>query len=259
MAFTLITGASSGIGEVFARRLAAKKHDLVLAARSENKLHELSDELMLAHKVTAHYVALDLSKPGADAELFAETERHGFEVSWLINNAGFGSLGDFAELPLERELEMIDLNIRALVALTHRYLPKMRERKNGVIINVSSTASFQPIPYMAAYAASKAFVTSFSEALAEENRAFGITVQSLCPGATDTNFFNAAHIKDPVAVKGVQTPEQVVEASLRGVEKNRTRVISGLVNKLTAYGATITPNRIVTNSIGNILRNRIKT
>src|SRR5215203_1491276 len=174
MKFTLITGASGGIGEAFARKLAAEKHNLVLVARTEDKLHQLCDELMLKHGITAHYVALDLTGFEADKKLFEETERHGFEVDWLVNNAGFGSMGDFAELDLERELEMVSLNIMALVALTHRYLEKMRQRKSGVIINVSSTASFQAIPFMATYAATKAFVTSFSEAVAEENRPFNI-------------------------------------------------------------------------------------
>src|SRR5215203_2183590 len=153
MKFTLITGASSGIGEAFARALAEEGHNLVLVARSENKLHELCDELMLEHKITAHYIAIDLIEFEADQRLFDETEKHGLEIDWLINNAGFGSMGDFAALDLERELEIIDLNISALVALTHRYLQKMRERKSGTIINVSSAAGFQPIPFMATYAA----------------------------------------------------------------------------------------------------------
>ncbi|MDQ2747508.1 MAG: SDR family oxidoreductase, partial [Acidobacteriota bacterium] len=187
MKATLITGASGGIGEAFARRLAAEKHNLVLVARSENKLHALCDELMMRHQITAHYVALDLTDPQADQKLFDETEKAAFEIEWLINNAGFGSMGDFVRLDLEKEVGMIDLNVRSLVALTHRYLEKMRERKSGVIINVASTASFQPIPFMATYAATKAFVTSFSEAINEENRPYNIVVTALCPGPTDTN------------------------------------------------------------------------
>jgi short-subunit dehydrogenase len=256
MAFTLITGASSGIGEVFARRLAAKKHDLVLVARSEKKLHELCDELMLEHKIIAHYVALDLSEADAEARLFAETQKHNFEIDWLINNAGFGSMGDFADLPIERELQMVDLNVRALVALTHRYLPQMRERKRGTIINVSSTISFQPLPFMATYAASKAFVTSFTEGIAEENRPYGIHIMALCPGTTDTNFFAAAKIGDTFKVKGMQTPEQVVDAALRGVAAKKTRVISGAMNKIVAYAATVTPNSLITRVIGNALRGK---
>jgi len=258
MKVTLITGASSGIGEAFARRLAAEKHNLVLVARSEEKLHSLCDALMLEHKITAHYVALDLTDYEADVRLFEETEKHGLEVDWLINNAGVGSMGDFARLELERELQMIDLNISALVALMHRYLPPMRERKSGVIINVSSAAGFQPIPFMATYAATKAFVTSFSEAVAEENRPFNIKVLALCPGATETNFFDAANIKEPLQVKGVQTPEEVVEAALKAVKKGKSLVVSGLANYVGSVFGTIVPNALITRTIGKVLRSKME-
>jgi short-subunit dehydrogenase len=257
MKFTLITGASSGIGKAFARRLAKEKHNLVLVARSEERLHELCDELMLQYKITAHYVALDLTEFESDKRLFEETERHGFEVEWLINNAGFGSMGDFAELDLERELEMVSLNIMALVALTHRYLEKMRQRKSGVIINVSSTASFQAIPFMATYAATKAFVTSFSEALAEENRPFNITVTAVCPGPTETNFFSAAKAV-PFSAKGMQTPEEVVDKALKAVKAKKPLVISGITNYIGAVLGTITPDSLVTRVIGDYLRPKLK-
>lgn len=257
MKVTLITGASGGIGEAFARRLAAEKHNLVLVARTEQKLVELSDELMLEHGIMAHYVAVDLIDFEADRRLFEETEKHGLEVDWLINNAGFGSMGDFAELELERELEMISLNVMALVALTHRYLQKMRERQDGVIINVSSTGSFQPIPFMAVYAATKAFVTSFSEALAEENRPFNIQITALCPGPTDTNFFNAANA-EAFAMKGMQTPEAVVAAALRGVNRGKSTVVSGWKNYVGSVFGTLAPNALVTRVVGKALRPKIE-
>lgn len=256
MKTTLITGASSGIGEAFARRLAADGHDMILVARSEKALHELCDELMLEHKVTAHYVVLDLGEPDADKKLFEEMERHGFEVDWLINNAGFGSVGDFAKLEIERELQMIDLNIAALVALTHRFLPAMRERKRGTIINVSSAAGFQPIPFMATYAATKAFVTSFSEAIAEENRPFGIRVLALCPGSTKTNFFAASNIDRPIKVKGQQTAEQVVDTALRALVAGRTKAVSGFANMVGAVAGGHLPSGMVTRVIGRSLRSR---
>src|SRR3954447_5160247 len=158
MKVTLITGASGGIGEEFARRLAGEGHDLVLVARSEIALHELCDELMLKHKIMAHYFVADLTEHDAAGKVFEETGRHGFEVDWLINNAGFGAYGDFAQIELEKQTGMIELNIRTLVDLTHRYLPGMRERRRGTVINVSSAAGFQPLPYMAVYAATKSFV-----------------------------------------------------------------------------------------------------
>lgn len=257
MPYTLITGASGGIGECFARELAARGHDLVLVARSENKLHQLCDELMLRHKVTAHYVALDLTLPDSVEKLWAETEKHKLEIAWLINNAGFGSMGEFTDLPPEKELQMIVLNISVLVALTHLYLGPMRERKRGTIINVSSTASYQPIPFMATYAATKAFVTSFTEAIAEENKPYGIYAQNLCPGATETNFFAAAGMKEAFTMKGIQTSEQVVAASLRGVERGQRRVISGLTNKIVAYAANAAPNSLVTKTVASILRSKV--
>ncbi|MCY7374816.1 MAG: SDR family oxidoreductase [Pyrinomonadaceae bacterium] len=253
MKATLITGASGGIGKAFAVKLAAEKHNLVLVARSADKLHELCDELMLEHQITAHYVALDLTAPDADSRLFAETEKHGFEIEWLINNAGFGSMGDFARLDIESELKMINLNITALVALTHRYLQKMRERKSGVIINVASTASFQPLPFMATYAATKAFVTSFSEAIAEENRSHNIVVTALCPGPTDTNFFAAANA-EPFKMKGMETPEAVVETALNAVRRGQSTVVSGWTNYAVSVFGTLTPNFLVTRTIGSFLR-----
>ncbi|MCY7348232.1 MAG: SDR family oxidoreductase [Pyrinomonadaceae bacterium] len=257
MKATLITGASGGIGEAFARRLAAEKHNLVLVARSEDKLHELCDELMLKHQITAHYVAIDLIDYEADRRLYEETEKHDLEIEWLINNAGFGSMGDFANLELENEMEMISLNIMALVALTHRYLQQMRTRKSGVIINVASTAGFQPIPFMATYAATKAFVTSFSEAISEENRPHNIIVTALCPGPTDTKFFDVAGA-EAFKLKGMQTPEQVVEAALNGVKSGKASVVSGWKNYIGAVVGMFAPNFLVTRTIAKVLRPKVE-
>ena len=253
MKATLITGASGGIGEAFARRLAAEKHHLVLVARSEDKLRELCDELMLKHQITAHYVALDLTDGDADRRLFEETEKGGFEIEWLINNAGFGSMGDFARLELKKEMEMVSLNITALIALTHCYLRQMRERKSGVIVNVASTASFQPVPFMATYAATKAFVRSFSEAIAEENRPYNITVTALCPGPTDTNFFAAANA-EVLKLKGMQTSEEVVETALNAVKRGKSSIVSGWTNYALSVFGTLVPNRLITRVVGGFLR-----
>jgi short-subunit dehydrogenase len=258
MKVTLITGASSGIGEEFARQLAAKGHNLVLVARSEKALHELCDELMLKHKIMAHYVVLDLIEADSDATLFEETEKHGFEVTWLINNAGFGGYGDFANVALEKQTGMVDLNIRALIALTHRYLPAMRERRDGVIINVSSAAGFQPLPYMAVYAATKSFVTAFSEAIAEENREYGIQIMALCPGSTKTNFFKVASMAKPIHAKGQQTVEEVVETALRGVRQKRTRIVSGLTNYMVATAVNFVPNNLITRLMARTLGPRYR-
>jgi short-subunit dehydrogenase len=178
-------------------------------------------------------------------------------VDWLINNAGFGSMGEFADLPLDKELEMVRLNISALVALTHRYLGPMRERRTGVIVNVASTASFQPIPYMATYAATKAFVSSFTEALAEENRHHGIVVTAICPGPTATNFFATANAT-PFAARGMQTSEQVVESTLSAIRRKQPKRVSGIRNTIGARLGHLFPNSIVTRAIGGYLRPRLK-
>ena len=254
MKSTLITGASSGIGEAFARRLASEGHNLVLVARSEKILHELCDELMLKHQITAHYVATDLTAYGSHEELFKETERFGFEIEWLINNAGFGAMGDFAGLEITRAMDMISLNVSALVSLTHLYLPGMRKRGSGKIINVSSAAGFQPIPFMAVYAATKSFVTSFSEAIAEENRPYGIQVLALCPGSTKTNFFKASEIERPMQVKGQQTADQVVDTALKAIRSGKTKAVSGLTNFIGALIGKHAPNALTTRAIGRALR-----
>jgi uncharacterized protein len=251
---TLITGASSGIGEEFARQLAARGESVLLVARSEDKLKALCAELSGKHKIDAQYIAQDLTKDGAAQQVFAETERRGLTVATLINNAGFGAMGDFAELDLERALQMIDLNIKALVALTYLYLAPMRQRKSGAIINVASTAAFQGVPYMATYAATKAFVLSLSEALWEENRAFNIKIMALCPGVTDTNFFEAAQSEQKPPMRIAQTPAQVVKTALRGLERGRSHIISGWSNYLTTEAERLVPRWVVARMAGLAMR-----
>jgi short-subunit dehydrogenase len=256
MTTALITGASSGIGEAFARRLAADGYDLFLVARSEVKLKSLCSELEEKHSVNADFFAIDLTENGAEGSVFDETQKKSCEIGLLINNAGFGSMGDFAQLPIERELEMIDLNIRSLVGLTHRYLAGMRERKSGTIINVSSAAGFQPIPFMATYAATKSFVTAFSEAIAEENRPFGIQVLALCPGSTKTNFFDASNIDRVSQAKGQQTAEQVVETAIAAMNGKRSKIVSGWTNYLVATATNFVPNSLIAKTLAKGLRKR---
>ncbi|HMF57519.1 MAG TPA: SDR family oxidoreductase [Pyrinomonadaceae bacterium] len=253
MKTNLITGASSGIGEVFARKLAARNENVLLVARSEDKLKKLCDELSEKHNVDAQYVALDLSERDAGARLFDETVRRKLDVEMLVNNAGFGSMGDFLSQDLERELNMIDLNVRALVDLTYRFLGPMRERKSGAIINVASTAGFQPVPFMATYAATKAFVLNFSIALWEESRPHKVQVMALCPGVTDTNFFEAAHIDRPPG-RAVQTPEAVVETALSALKRGKSHVVSGWPNFLMVEAERLVPRSIVARAAGTMMR-----
>ena len=254
---TLITGASSGIGEVFARKLAARGRNVLLVARSEEKLVTLCNEMGRSNSIRAQYVALDLSKREAPAQLFAEANRRGLTVDMLINNAGFGSMGEFSKLDLARELNMIDLNIKSLVELTHLFLQPMIERKQGAVINVASTAAFQPVPYMATYAATKAFVLSFSEALWEENRSRGIKILALCPGVTDTNFFEAARGHKPPA-RVSQTPEEVVDTALRGIAQGKSHIISGWTNFLMTQSERFAPRSLVTRVAGRMMRSQQK-
>lgn len=258
MKVTLLTGASSGIGEAFAWRLAAEQHNLVLVARSEAKLQRLCAELMQRYAITAQYVALDLTVPGADAQLFAETEKRQLDVTWLINNAGIGSAGDFTQLDLASELAMMTLNNAVLVALTHRYPPQMRARRSGTIVEVASLAAFQPTPFMAVYAATKIFVRSFTAAIAEENRPFNIRIMLLCPGATETGFFDAAHLdsaaKTALVGKALQTPGQVVAAAMRGLAAGKRVTISGFTNRLMARAATFLPNSLITFGLAKAFR-----
>lgn len=254
---TLITGASSGIGAAFARKFAALGRNVLLVARSEDQLITICNELGRMSGSRAQYIALDLTEPGAPLRLFEETKRRGLEIDMLINNAGFGSMGHFASLDVDREIGIVDLNVRSLVDMTHRFLVPMRERKQGTIINVASTAGFQPVPFMATYAATKAFVLSFSEALWEENRPYGVHVMALCPGVTETNFFAAAKMDRP-PMRGSQTPEEVVETALRGLKRRKSSIISGWGNRFIAGAVRFMPRSAVLRVAGKALRQRFE-
>ena len=243
--YTLITGASSGLGECFARALAARKHNLVLVARSQAKLEALAGELRAAFEVQAEPVALDLSVPGAAARLAQHVTERQLPIHLLINNAGFGTPGEFWRVSLEREAEMVRLNVQTLMELTHLMLPAMLERHGGAIINVSSTASFQPMPYSAVYAATKAFVTAFSLGLAEELRPHGVRVVTLCPGMTATNFFVAGGYGTRRAPGGLQAPEEVVSAALKALDHNGGLVVPRLLNKFGVFIQRFVPRTLV--------------
>ena len=255
MNITLITGASSGIGEAFARKLAAQGRNVLLVARSEDKLITLCNELGRMNSIRAQHIAMDLSQPESPARLFEEVQKRGLIVELLINNAGFGAFGDFAKIDLDRQLNMIDLNIKAVVDLTYRFLAPMRERKQGAIINVASTAGFQPVPFMATYAATKAFVLSFSEALWEENRTYGVTVMALCPGVTETNFFEAAHGNKPPA-RTSQTPEEVVDTALSGLARRKSHIVSGWTNLIMVEAERFAPRSLVVRMAGRMMRSQ---
>jgi short-subunit dehydrogenase len=254
---SLITGASSGIGAAFARKLAARGRNVLLVARAEDKLITMCNELGRVSGARAHYLVADLLQPDAPRQLFAETQRRELVIDMLVNNAGFGSMGEFVDLDLARELEMIDLNVKSLVELTHRFLKPMRERKQGTIINVASTAGFQPVPYMTTYAATKAFILSFSEALWEENREHGVHVMALCPGVTETNFFASSKMDRP-PMRTIQTPEEVVDTALRGLRHKKPSIISGWTNWLAVEAERFVTRSFVTKVAGKALRSQLE-
>ena len=221
----LVTGASSGIGAVFAREFARRGADLVLVARSEGKLAALADELSGSYGVAAEIAVADLAKPSAAAELAASLRARDLQIDILINNAGFGLFAPVNEADHAVLSDMVRLNIETLVDLTREYLPGMLERDRGAIVNVGSTAGFQPVPYMAVYGATKAFVLSFTEALWAETRGTGVRVTALCPGSTDTGFFDVAG--DDAQVGRRVSPDKVVQAAFRALDRRASTVVTG--------------------------------
>jgi uncharacterized protein len=243
--YALITGASSGIGECFARALARRGHNLVLTARSEDKLHQMAAGLAREHSIQVEVIAADLSVRDAAPRLVDILKQRNLEISLLVNNAAFGGRGEFWKLPIERQMAMVRLNINALAELTYLLLPAMVEHGAGAIINVSSTASFQPLAYTAIYAATKAFVTSFSMGLAEEVRPHGIRVVTLCPGGTRTNFFEAGNYGLRKIPGGLQDPDEVVDDALKTLDHGGGLVVPRLLNKLGVVVQRLIPRETV--------------
>lgn len=243
----LITGASGGIGLEIARILAKQGHALVLVARNAQKLSELAAELRTQHAVQVTVLAADLGSTGAADALVAQLNAHGLQIDVLVNNAGFGMFGKHADTALAQEQAMIDLNITALTRLTKLLLPGMLARGKGQIMNVASTASFQPGPYMAVYYATKAYVLSYTEAIAEELRGTGVTVTALCPGPTASGFQDAAAMHDSALVKGKSLPTAAVVAAygVQAMQQGQVVAIHGGVNWIMAQSTRFSPRFMV--------------
>ena len=240
----LITGASGGIGEEFAVQLARRGANLVLVARRADKLAQLHDRLLAEHPgITVDIIAEDLALPGSGADLGNKVRALGRTVDVLVNNAGVGLHSKFVDQPPEVNAAQIQLNCGTLVDLTARFLPSMAQRGHGVVINVASTASFQPTPGMAVYGATKAFVLSYSEALWQECRGTGVKVLALCPGATETEFF--ARAGEEFLTTGRQTAREVVDTALGALDRSAPTVVSGWKNLLLASGYRVTPRRLM--------------
>lgn len=244
----LVTGASSGIGLEIARRLAAQGHDLVLVARGSARMHSLAEELQRAHGAQSTVLAQDLSTREAADQVADRLEQLGLHVDVLVNNAGFGLFGRHAETALHDEQRMIDVNVSTLTRLSKRLLPGMLARGRGRILNLASTAAFQPGPYMAVYYASKAYVLSYSEALAEELAGSGVTVTALCPGPTASGFQDKADMHDSALVKGKRLPTaaEVADYGVRALMAGRRVAVPGLMNRAMAQSVRFTPRRWVT-------------
>ena len=247
MATALITGASAGLGKELARCFAAHGHDVVLVARRRDRLDELADQLRARFpQIRAHALACDLSQPGAVAQLLQQVRELGLDIEHLVNNAGAGIAGAFAEQELGRQLELIQLNIAALVQLTHGVLPQMLARRRGRILNIGSTAGFQPGPWLASYYASKAFVNSFSEALSFELRETGVSVTLSCPGPTRTEFAALAGIESSRLFQlSAASPESVAAAAYHAMQHGRAVVVHGFLNWLGVQLLRISPRAAV--------------
>lgn len=255
--WSLVTGASAGLGAEFARQLAARGMSLVLSARRAERLETLAGELRRRAGVEVLVEPADLAVPGEPRRLW-EAASKGRQIDLLVNNAGFGAQGRFDQVQVERLAEMVQVNCTALLELAHSALLPMRERGNGGIINVASIAASQPVPLIATYAASKAFVLSLSESLWAENRAAGVRVLALCPGRTPTEFQGVAGTGDPTGSWGVREPEAVVAAALAGLEKGALSVVPGLENKLSTLAGRIVPRRVLTGVLGRIIERRVE-
>tara|TARA_B100000674_G_scaffold498657_1_gene538417 strand:- start:2322 stop:3110 length:789 start_codon:yes stop_codon:yes gene_type:complete len=253
--WALITGASAGIGAEFARQLAAEGYALILVARRLQRLNELKIELQ--EKVPVEILALDLSKPDAGTRLEKFCEEQEIQVDLLVNNAGFGSCGRFAELDLNRELEMVDLNIRSMLELSHRFVKRMIERGSGKILIVASCGGFQPGPGMNTYFATKGFDLHFAEALDEELSGTGVRCSVLCPGPTATEFFDVAGAK---SLKATPIPsmnvKDVVRYTLKKMDQGHRVIIPGVLNQLASLCYRFFPRRLITSLLGRVLLHR---
>ena len=247
----LITGASSGIGEAFARQLAKRGHDLILVARRRERMEKLAAEVSEAHGVEAEVIEADLAEDSAVSAV-EERLRRG-DIDLLVNDAGFATRGEFAGLPLARELEELDVNVRALMRLTHAALGPMVERGRGAVINVASVGAFQPVPHMATYAATKAFVLYFSEALHEEVKSKGVTVTCLCPGAVKTEFHQVADV-DEGGMRGWMDADRVAQAALKAASARRAITVPGALNVSLMAAVKLMPRFLVRRIAGSMFK-----
>lgn len=257
----LITGASQGIGRELAQEFARRGHDLILVSRSKDKLDALAAELKREFKTNCLVVPQDLTKATGPASLLKKVEEAGETIAVLVNNAGALEVGAFVEMPTEKVVNMVNLNIAALTTLTSLVLPGMVERGSGRILNVASLAAFQPLPAMAAYSASKAYVLALTEALSEELKGSGVTVTALCPGLTDTAMVQNMKAQSDVVAKTpgmlISDPKEVAQLAYKGLMSGRVIVVPGLGNQLTSAWSQVSPRWLVRNVAGFLTRQTV--
>jgi uncharacterized protein len=251
--WAIVTGASAGIGSALAEQLAAGGANLVLTARRVDRLQKLAAELSQKHSVKAEVCSADLTHPEAPEDILKFTKTKGIETELLVNNAGFGAFGYIQKIPLEKLLEMVQVNCAAVVHLTRLFIPAMVERKHGDVLIVASTASFQPVPFNSVYAATKAFDLLFAEGIAEEVRKFGVRVCALCPGPTTTEFQQVAHQPDrPMKVN--ETADKVARVGLEALAAGKSWVISGAMNRLMMETERLAPRSLVARMAAKMMR-----
>lgn len=251
--WALITGASAGIGLELAKLLAAGGANLVLTARRSERLQKLAADLTAQHHVRVEVFSADLAQPSAPPQIYAFSTSKKLEIELLVNNAGFGAFGNAYEIPVEKMMEMLQVNCSAVVHLTRLYLPEMVARRHGDVLIVASLAAFQPVPYNSVYAATKAFDLLFSEGVAEEVRPFGVRVCALCPGSTTTEFQSVARQPDR-AFRSAETAEKVARVGLEALAAGKTYVISGVMNKLMKEAQRLVPRSLVTRMAAKMMR-----
>ena len=248
MSYALITGASKGIGKAIAFELAAKGYDLVLVARNEDLLRQVSDEIKTRSAITVQILAIDLSVPGAANQVFQWTKQAGIPVSILVNNAGYGLSGLFESYPLEQHMAMLQVNCNALIELTYLFLPQLKQQKEAHVLNIASSAAYQAVPYLTLYAASKSLVLSFSRGLRYELRKTPVNVTCVCPGSTDTGFASRAQVGEKAlktAQKVNMTPEEVGKAALKAMFNKKAEVITGAINKIGGFLTWLLPKQVL--------------
>lgn len=255
MKTALITGASSGIGKAFAEELAQRNYNLIIVARSNSLLLELKEKLESQYPIKVKVICQDLTVSGAGEIVFNQVKQDNIFVDLLINNAGFGDYGRFTDRVLQKQLDMIQLNITALVELTYLFLTEMKSQGRGEIINVSSIAGYQPLPYLSVYAATKAFVLSFSEALWAEYKAYGIKILALCPGPTESKFPEVAEFTNFPGMEdsnknAIAKAEDVVKNALSALEKSQANVVTGGIgNQIVVNLSRFFPRELIVNGV----------